>query len=155
MNVKEVMTRQMITDRFLALLEKAASLSLTDEVAATPKPGLVDRKDSGAHSDMDYLTFEDSIRAILPFIKEMAGIGASWGDKMSEESPDKAAGCLFKAIRLSGLKAEKAMFAATGGVNTHKGIIFPWDLQQLRQAFCFALYCLTTHPSFPVKNAAR
>ena len=32
MNVKEVMTRQMITDRFLALLEKAASLSLTDEV---------------------------------------------------------------------------------------------------------------------------
>ena len=95
MNVKEVMTRQMITDRFLALLEKAASLSLTDEVAATPKPGLVDRKDSGAHSDMDYLTFEDSIRAILPFIKEMAGIGASWGDKMSEDSPDKAAGCLL------------------------------------------------------------
>ena len=112
MNVKEVMTRQMITDRFLALLEKAASLSLTDEVAATPKPGLVDRKDSGAHSDMDYLTFEDSIRAILPFIKEMAGIGASWGDKMSEDSPDKAAGCLFKAIRPSGVKAEKAMFAA-------------------------------------------
>ena len=40
MNVKEVMTRQMITDRFLALLEKAASLSLTDEVAATQSQGL-------------------------------------------------------------------------------------------------------------------
>ena len=137
MNVKEVMTRQMITDRFRALLEKAASLSLTDEVAATPKPGLVDRKDNGAHSDMDYLTFEDSIRAILPFIKEMAGIGASWGDKMSEESPDKAAGCLFKAIRLSGVKAEKAMFAATGGVNTHKGIIFSMGLAAASAGFLF------------------
>lgn len=86
---------------------------------------------------MDYLTFEDSIRAILPFIKEMAGIGASWGDKMSEDSPDKAAGCLFKAIRPSGVKAEKAMFAATGGVNTHKGIIFSMGLAAASAGFLF------------------
>ncbi|MFR5732678.1 MAG: triphosphoribosyl-dephospho-CoA synthase [Clostridium sp.] len=31
---------------------------------------------------------------------------------------------LFEAIRLTGIEAEKAMFAATDGVNTHKGMIF-------------------------------
>src|SRR5699024_6186255 len=31
---------------------------------------------------------------------------------------------LFKSIRPIGIEAEKTMFQATGGVNTHKGAIF-------------------------------
>lgn len=117
--------------QFLDLLECAAGRSLTDEVEATPKPGLVDLKDSGAHKDMDHRTFELSITAILPFIREMAGIGIHYGameetdgiQGNNEPDPEQAEQ-LFKAIRPAGIRAEKAMFAATGGVNTHKGIIF-------------------------------
>ena len=42
--------------------KKLSSLSmqaLLYEVSATPKPGLVDRNNTGAHKDMDIFTFED------------------------------------------------------------------------------------------------
>ncbi|WP_125140442.1 triphosphoribosyl-dephospho-CoA synthase [Clostridium transplantifaecale] len=117
--------------QFLDALECAAGRSLTDEVEATPKPGLVDLKDSGAHKDMDYRTFKLSIEAILPFIREMAEIGIHHGAMEEETGPQSKnepdtenAEQLFAAIRPAGVRAEKAMFSATGGVNTHKGIIF-------------------------------
>ena len=86
------------------------------EVGATPKPGLVDRCDSGAHADMNYATFEASTAAIVPYLTQMFEQGTTW------ESHDY--NMLFEAIRLTGIEAEKAMFAATDGVNTHKGMIF-------------------------------
>ena len=42
------------------------TLSLLLEVSATPKPGLVDRLGSGAHTDMDFSTFLASAAAIAP-----------------------------------------------------------------------------------------
>ena len=97
------------------------------EVGATPKPGLVDRHDSGAHTDMDYDTFAASTTAIVPYLARMFEAGYTW------ESKDFNA--LFESIRPIGIEAEKAMFAATDGVNTHKGMIFPWEPLRRQQDF--------------------
>ncbi len=45
-----------------------AARAMMTEVLVTPKPGLVDRLNSGAHSDMDIFTFTDSTTALVkPF----------------------------------------------------------------------------------------
>lgn len=92
-----------------------ARRALIAEVDTTPKPGLVDRADSGAHRDMDRNTFLVSADAIAPYLGQMAGIGYGWGGDLPG---------LFACIRPVGVRAEEAMFQATGGVNTHKGLIF-------------------------------
>ena len=99
-----------------SVFSETCAYALMAEVGATPKPGLVDRHDSGAHTDMNYATFEDSTTAIVPYLTQMFERGISW------ESKDFNA--LFESIRPIGVEAEKAMFAATEGVNTHKGMIF-------------------------------
>ena len=90
--------------------------SLLDEVHITPKPGLVDRRNTGSHSDMDLNTFVASAKALCPYFKACVAIGQETAAKPAEET--------FQLLRQAGLDAEKAMFAATGGVNTHKGAIF-------------------------------
>ena len=91
-----------------------AFLALCLEAGAAPKPGLVDRENSGAHKDMDYALFLKSARSLQPFFEECARIGIFAGRTA------RAAGMLKK----SGLAAEQDMMVATGGVNTHKGAIF-------------------------------
>lgn len=103
-------------DSFLEYLFQAARDSLLDEVSATPKPGLVDKNDNGAHQDMCYETFLRSTDAVAPYMKQMAEQGLS----CHNETPQ----VLFSRIRKTGIEAEKAMFSITGGVNTHKGMIF-------------------------------
>lgn len=92
--------------------------ALLGEVYATPKPGLVDRRDTGAHRDMNYETFLASTEAITPYMVRMfaEGMDATVAGHTPEE--------VFRAIRGIGLEAEQAMYAATDGVNTHKGMIF-------------------------------
>ena len=92
--------------------------ALLGEVYATPKPGLVDRRDTGAHRDMNYETFLASTEAITPYMVRMfvEGMDAT----MTAKTPE----AVFRAIRGIGLEAEQAMYAATDGVNTHKGMIF-------------------------------
>ena len=82
----------------------------------TPKPGLVDRHNAGAHRDMDVFTFIDSACALRPYFETCARIGLAHRGK-------DARAC-FDALRVPGLLAEDAMRRATGGVNTHKGAIF-------------------------------
>ena len=64
---------------------------------------------------MDYDTFVKSTYAIKPYILRMAVEGFHWNHELKN---------LFPHIREIGKQAEKAMFQATDGVNTHKGIIF-------------------------------
>ena len=64
---------------------------------------------------MDYDTFVKSTYAIKPYILRMAVEGFHWNHELKD---------LFPHIREIGKQAEKAMFQATDGVNTHKGIIF-------------------------------
>lgn len=96
-------------------VKRCIEKALLGEVMTTPKPGLVDLKDSGAHKDMDFHTFEKSTYAISPYLAGMFDEGYSWGGLPEQ---------LFSIIREIGIQAETAMFRATKGVNTHKGIIF-------------------------------
>ncbi len=92
-----------------------AYYALLEEVYTTPKPGLVDLYSCGAHTDMDVQTFERSAEALKPWFIRMAAQGYLLTCTREE---------LFTAIRKTGIMAEKAMFQATDGVNTHKGMIF-------------------------------
>jgi len=102
----------------VALLEHIAGLAgaaLKEEVLLTPKPGLVDCQDQGAHTDMDAALFLISIEALQPFFLQYIVQGYQ-----SKEAPAK----LFQQIREIGKAAERAMFQATNGINTHKGAQF-------------------------------
>lgn len=90
--------------------------ALLYEVCTTPKPGLVDRANSGSHRDMDIFTFMTSTAALIPYFQSAAAIGQD----NAALSPEDC----FALLRREGRKAEEAMFAATNGVNTHKGAIF-------------------------------
>lgn len=97
-----------------------AFLALNQEVNTTPKPGLVDRNNRGAHRDMDIRTFFASANALRPFFCRFAETGYLTRDLGPEET--------FARIRPIGLEAEDAMRRATRGVNTHKGAIFSLGL---------------------------
>ena len=97
-----------------------AYLALLQEVKTTPKPGLVDRRNSGAHKDMDMRHFFASANALRPFFSRFAEQGYLSRDLDPAET--------FRSIRSIGLEAEKAMLEATYGVNTHKGAIFTMGL---------------------------
>ena len=93
-----------------------ACQSLLYEVAATPKPGLVDRLNNGSHRDMDFFTFQASAAALWPYFETCAKIGMQ-----TRSLPPKDT---FHRLRVPGMLAEGEMLRATGGVNTHKGAIF-------------------------------
>ncbi|MEG2204776.1 MAG: citrate lyase holo-[acyl-carrier protein] synthase, partial [Oscillospiraceae bacterium] len=97
-----------------------ACKSLLYEVSTTPKPGLVDRANCGAHRDMDLFSFLDSSAALTPHFRQLFLMGALH----AQDTPQR----LFDCLRYPGMLAEEDMFAATGGVNTHKGLIFSLGL---------------------------
>ncbi len=103
-------------DRAADMTASAAVRGLLYEVSTTPKPGLVDRNNSGSHRDMNFFTFLDSSASLTPWFREFFCLG--W-DHSSE--PD---GQIFERLRYAGQRAEAAMFSATGGINTHKGLVF-------------------------------
>lgn len=105
---------------FLAeVYAKLAEESILTEALLTPKPGLVDAKDSGAHKDMDIFTFVRSAVSLRDGFKEMFLAGA-----MNEIPLNN----LLSIIRPIGIRMEQEMFGATSGINTHKGIIFSMGL---------------------------
>ncbi|MBR8511803.1 triphosphoribosyl-dephospho-CoA synthase MdcB [Burkholderia cenocepacia] len=93
-------------ERIAALAER----SLVLEIDTYPKPGLVSHVDTGSHADMDAATFARSAAVLRPYFAELADAGARDAD--------------MAVLRKIGLRAEHAMLAATGGVNTHRGAIF-------------------------------
>ena len=99
--------------------QKVAELAcraLLYEVAVTPKPGLVDRRNSGSHQDMDFFSFMSSAAALWPYFEQCARLGRQTAGQPPEDT--------FAALYVPGRLAESAMLCATGGVNTHKGAIF-------------------------------
>ncbi len=94
--------------------------SLIKEVRTTPKPGLVDLRNNGSHTDMTVSSFERSAEVLLDYFRDCFIIG-SRNTSSSYET-------LFLELRNAGLKAEKTMFQATRGVNTHKGAIFSFGI---------------------------
>lgn len=113
-------TAQILNDFFKGRAADAAAAcavrALLYEVSATPKPGLVDRNNSGSHKDMDFFTFLDSSAALIPWFRDFFCIGWDYCLESDEQ--------LFSRLRYAGQEAETGMFTATAGVNTHKGLIF-------------------------------
>ncbi|MBR4193089.1 MAG: citrate lyase holo-[Oscillospiraceae bacterium] len=103
-----------------------ATQALLDEVAVTPKPGLVDRANNGSHRDMDYFTFQASAAALAHYWRGCVGVGFFDRNVSSPNTGNQPVppAKTFANLRPLGKKAERDMLAATGGVNTHKGAIF-------------------------------
>lgn len=97
-------------------IARLACQALLYEVGTTPKPGLVDRNNSGSHRDMDFFTFQAGAAALWPYFERCTRIGMETRDTAPTET--------FTQLRTPGMLAEGEMLRATGGVNTHKGAIF-------------------------------
>lgn len=105
---RPVLRRQITPD--VSAIGTVAADCLVKELETWPKPGLVSHVDNGSHDDMDAGTFRRSAAAIRPYLQGLADAGAL--------------GCGMGRLRIIGLEAERAMLAATAGVNTHRGAIF-------------------------------
>ena len=98
------------------LVARLAVNALKQELDLTPKPGLVDTHDNGAHSDMDHSIMLKSIDALRPYFTQLAVMS------YSDDVPSAA------ELQQLGIEAEKTMLNATGGVNTHRGALFSMGL---------------------------
>ena len=111
---------EQLSGAFAGKVAAAAQRALLYEVCVSPKPGLVDRFNTGSHDDMDFYSFLDSACALRAYFHRCALLGAqknAW-----------PAAQVFKVLRFCGMEGEEDMFAATGGVNVHKGAIFSFGL---------------------------
>jgi triphosphoribosyl-dephospho-CoA synthase len=95
-------------------LSKLAWQSLIAEAELTPKPGLVDGRGSGPHSDLSLDLMRRSANAIAPYFTRMALASA-------EAQMDASLRAVVAGI---GREAEAAMLRATSGSNAHKGAIW-------------------------------
>ncbi len=107
-------TREILMDFAAGFLASLATEALEQEVRLTPKPGLVDQRNTGAHSDMDLPLFLRSIDVLTPYFRQMTMLGLTGADAAQ--------------LQALGVEAEAAMFRATGGVNTHKGALFSFSV---------------------------
>ena len=114
------------------LVSHLATKALREELELTPKPGLVDKNNSGAHRDMDFNLMQASIDALHPYFTLLASLGYAPTLPTTE------------GIRAVGLEAEQAMFQATGGVNTHKGALFSMGIAVVATAHALYTHTATT-----------
>jgi triphosphoribosyl-dephospho-CoA synthase len=91
-----------------------ARQALIAEAELTPKPGLVDRRGAGAHTDLSLAIMRRSAQAIEPYFGEMA----------SESRGNRPCQQMRERLATIGREAERAMLKATGGSNSHKGAIW-------------------------------
>jgi triphosphoribosyl-dephospho-CoA synthase len=95
-------------------LARLARQALIAEAELTPKPGLVDRRGAGAHTDLSLSIMQSSAFTIEPYFREMAFIseGAYPSQALREE------------LAVVGRDAERVMLKAANGSNSHKGAIW-------------------------------
>lgn len=117
-------TRDILADFAAGHLSALARQALEDEVDLTPKPGLVDRRNTGAHDDMDRPLFHRSAQVLEPYFCRFVSLG------MAGASP--------RELQSLGRQAEEAMLGATGGVNTHKGALYSFALLLSALGRCLA-----------------
>ena len=105
------------------IIAHLATQALQAELDTTPKPGLVDKDNNGAHRDMDHALMQLSINTLHPYFVRLALLG--FADTLPSHT----------VIRDTGIEAEKAMLAATNSVNTHKGALFSMGLAVVAAAY--------------------
>lgn len=108
-------------EEFFRYIGETAQRALLHEALTTPKPGLVDCENSGAHSDMNIMSFADSACVLRPYFEACARMGAQNGS--------------LRRLQYAGQQAEDAMFAAANA-NTHKGAIFSLGILCYAAGFC-------------------
>jgi triphosphoribosyl-dephospho-CoA synthase len=108
------------------LVADLAVRALVEEAELTPKPALVDCRGGGAHDDMNLGMLFGSAYALQPTFRDLAirAYGCAPSRRLREE------------LAAIGRRGEEAMFAVTGGVNTHRGAI--WALGLLTAAAVMA-----------------
>lgn len=111
---------KIIDNKNLSPATQLAIKALIKEICLSPKPGLVDMNNNGAHRDMDFQTFIFSIQAITHWFEQFYQYGKNTANRPVNQ--------FLSGIRPIGLQCEKAMFDATHQVNTHKGGIFAFGL---------------------------
>lgn len=105
-------------------IDRHAIWALRTEISLYPKAGLVSFVDNGSHKDMDASVFEASATALEGYFSDMAAAGARGAD--------------FQALNRIGRDAERRMFAATGGINTHRGAVFSLGVLAAAAGLCRA-----------------
>ncbi|MFO7812875.1 MAG: triphosphoribosyl-dephospho-CoA synthase [Pelovirga sp.] len=93
----------------LETLATALANGLRAELYLTPKPGLVDLRDNGAHPDLNLLLMCRSIRLVDGYLQELTGA------LLKNAGPDE--------LIAIGQRAEQTMIKQLGS-NTHRGGIF-------------------------------
>lgn len=106
--------RTIILTKLSQVISGFAVQAMLYEVACYPSPGLVSPVSNGAHKDMNYFTFIDSISVLSKYFPLFVQEGYS----------DICYKDIFRNIRVIGVEAEKDMFKKTNGINTHKGMLF-------------------------------
>lgn len=113
-------------ERHAQRLAALATRCLLIEARLTPKPGLVDRRGSGAHQDLTLALMERSAHSLTPMFCDLAR--ESW------QRPADIA--LRQRVGQLGRGGEATMMQATGGVNTHRGAIWALGLLVSATAMC-------------------
>ena len=119
-------TNDILSCRTAQIIADKAVSALIDEVSLTPKPGLVDMNDSGAHTDMDWALMVKSANSLREYFRQAALLGLENMNNMPAR------------LQQTGIEAEKVMLGATGGVNTHKGAIYSLGLLCAAKACCLS-----------------
>lgn len=118
-------------EEFFKYIRDLCIKSIIYEVMVSPKPGLVDRYNSGSHSDMDVFTFIDSAISLNDYFYHCTRLGYEFNGVDCTE--------ILTSIRPIGIEAEKYMFRATNEVNTHKGLIFSLGIIAASTGFLFKI----------------
>ena len=116
----------LIAQRAPSTAERLADLAvqaLVDEADLSPKPGLVDRRGSGAHSDLHLGLMHASAQSLWPAFAAMADAARAEG---------RVSQVLRETVGQLGRDGETEMLRVTNGVNTHRGAI--WALGLLSAA---------------------
>ena len=108
-------TQNLLLDFASAKISKLAVSALKEELELTPKPGLVDQRNCGAHSDMDFDMMLRSAISLEGYFEEALRLGFDMN--LSNI-------CEFIKLRNLGIEAEEKMMCLTSGVNTHRGAIY-------------------------------
>ena len=112
--------REHFQETFVRQIGEMAQKALLFEALTTPKPGLVDCENNGAHSDMDLFSFASSACALRPYFERCVQLGM-----------DNASA---RQLQYEGMLAEDAMLAAAHA-NTHKGAVFSLGI------LCYSIGC--------------
>jgi triphosphoribosyl-dephospho-CoA synthase len=99
-------------------LANLAVRALIAEIELTPKPGLVDARGSGAHTDLSPALMRHSARTLRRTFERMALVSF-------HQAPSRT---LREELGVTGRSAERSMLLDTGGVNTHRGAIWALGL---------------------------